>query len=41
MPHGYNGATTPYYGVPQSTADLIGGTPQQMEVDWVRVYQWQ
>ncbi len=40
MPHGYNGATTPHYGVPQSTADLIGGTPQQMEVDWVRVYQW-
>ncbi|WP_075207634.1 family 16 glycosylhydrolase [Archangium violaceum] len=40
MPHGYNGATTPHYGVPQSTADLIGRTPQQMEVDWVRVYQW-
>lgn len=40
-PFGLNGATTPYYGVPQSTANLIAQTPQVMEVDWVRVYQWQ
>jgi beta-glucanase (GH16 family) len=40
-PYGMNGATTPYYGVPQSTADLIGRTPQVFEVDWVRAYQWQ
>ncbi|MDY7224753.1 family 16 glycosylhydrolase [Hyalangium rubrum] len=40
-PFGMNGATTPYYGVPQSTADLIGRTPQTFEIDWVRVYQWQ
>lgn len=39
-PFGLNGATTPYYGVPQSTANLIAQTPQVMEVDWVRVYQW-
>ncbi|MCP3141513.1 family 16 glycosylhydrolase [Pyxidicoccus xibeiensis] len=39
-PFGVNGASTPYYGVPQSTLDLIRQTPQQMEVDWVRVYQW-
>ncbi|MFP2926536.1 family 16 glycosylhydrolase [Pyxidicoccus sp. 3LG] len=39
-PAGVNGASTPYYGVPQSTLDLIRQTPQQMEVDWVRVYQW-
>ncbi len=40
-PFGINGATTPYYGVPQSTADLIGRTPQVFEIDWVRAYQWQ
>jgi beta-glucanase (GH16 family) len=40
-PFGMNGASTPYYGVPQSTLDLIRQAPQQMEVDWVRVYQWQ
>jgi hypothetical protein len=40
-PAGVNGATQPYYGVPQSTADLIGQTPQVFEVDWVRAYQWQ
>lgn len=39
-PFGTNGASTPYYGVPQSTLDLIRQTPQAMEVDWVRVYQW-
>lgn len=39
-PFGVNGATSPYYGVPQSTANLIAQTPQRMEVDWVRVYQW-
>ncbi|WP_233582762.1 family 16 glycosylhydrolase [Corallococcus sp. CA053C] len=39
-PFGMNGATTPYYGVPQSTVDLIRNTPQTMEVDWVRAYQW-
>ncbi|MFY0577024.1 glycoside hydrolase family 16 protein [Cystobacter fuscus] len=40
-PQGVNGATYPYPGVPQSTVDLIRNTPQTMEVDWVRVYQWQ
>ncbi|PTL77230.1 family 16 glycosylhydrolase [Vitiosangium sp. GDMCC 1.1324] len=40
-PAGVNGATSPYYGVPQSTADLIAQTPQVFEIDWVRVYQWQ
>lgn len=40
-PFGLNGATQPYYGVPQATADLIGRTPQVFEIDWVRVYQWQ
>lgn len=40
-PAGVNGASQPYHGVPQSTADLIGQTPQAFEVDWVRVYQWQ
>jgi hypothetical protein len=40
-PAGVNGATQPYYGVPQATADLIGRTPQAFEIDWVRVYQWQ
>jgi beta-glucanase (GH16 family) len=40
-PQGVNGATSPYPGVPQSTANLIASTPQTMEVDWVRVYQWQ
>jgi hypothetical protein len=40
LPHGTNGATQPFYGVPQSTLDLIRNAPQQMEVDWVRVYQW-
>ncbi|MDC0709068.1 glycoside hydrolase family 16 protein [Stigmatella sp. ncwal1] len=40
-PQGQNGATSPYPGVPQSTVDLIRNTPQTMEVDWVRVYQWQ
>jgi beta-glucanase (GH16 family) len=40
-PRGVNGASTPYIGVPQATADLIKKTPQTMEVDWVRVYQWQ
>ncbi|ATB41502.1 endo-1,4-beta-xylanase [Cystobacter fuscus] len=39
-PQGVNGATYPYPGVPQSTADLIRNTPQTMEVDWVRAYQW-
>ena len=40
-PRGVNGASSPYIGVPQSTLDLIKKTPQTMEVDWVRVYQWQ
>jgi beta-glucanase (GH16 family) len=40
-PQGVNGATSPYPGVPQSTVNLIRSTPQSMEVDWVRVYQWQ
>jgi beta-glucanase (GH16 family) len=40
-PRGVNGASTPYIGVPQATLDLIKKTPQTMEVDWVRVYQWQ
>ena len=40
-PQGQNGATSPYPGVPQSTANLVAQTPQTMEVDWVRVYQWQ
>ncbi|MET0405257.1 MAG: family 16 glycosylhydrolase [Cystobacter sp.] len=40
-PQGVNGASYPYPGVPQSTADLIRNTPQTMEVDWVRAYQWQ
>ena len=40
-PQGVNGASSPYPGVPQSTLDLIRKTPQSMEVDWVRVYQWQ
>ena len=39
-PFGMNGATTPYYGVPQSTVDLLRNAPQTMEVDWVRAYQW-
>ena len=39
-PQGVNGATSPYPGVPQSTANLVAATPQVMEVDWVRVYQW-
>jgi len=40
-PQGVNGVSSPYPGVPQSTVDLIKKTPQTMEVDWVRVYQWQ
>ncbi|MBM7119125.1 glycoside hydrolase family 16 protein [Archangium primigenium] len=40
-PQGVNGASSPYPGVPQSTLDLIRKTPQSMEVDWVRVFQWQ
>ncbi|MBZ4415358.1 family 16 glycosylhydrolase [Myxococcus sp. RHSTA-1-4] len=40
-PNGTNGATTPYFGVPQSTLDLIRNTPQALEVDWVRFSQWQ
>ena len=40
-PQGVNGASSPYPGVPQSTADLIRNSPQTMEVDWVRAYQWQ
>ncbi|MDC0713488.1 family 16 glycosylhydrolase [Stigmatella sp. ncwal1] len=40
-PAGVNGATTPYYGVPQSTADLITRTPQVFEIDYVRAFQWQ
>ena len=39
-PQGVNGATYPYPGVPQSTADLIARTPQVMEVDYVRAFQW-
>jgi beta-glucanase (GH16 family) len=39
-PFGVNGATWPYYGVPQSTVDLVRNAPQTMEVDWVRAYQW-
>ncbi|RKI10693.1 glycosyl hydrolase family protein [Corallococcus sp. AB030] len=39
-PFGVNGASTPYYGVPQSTVDLVRNAPQTMEVDWVRAYQW-
>ncbi|WP_244238047.1 family 16 glycosylhydrolase [Corallococcus terminator] len=39
-PFGVNGASTPYYGVPQSTLNLIRNAPQTMEVDWVRAYQW-
>ncbi len=40
-PAGVNGATQPFYGVPQATADLVTRTPQVFEVDWVRAYQWQ
>jgi beta-glucanase (GH16 family) len=40
-PQGVNGVSSPYPGVPQSTVDLIRNSPQTMEVDWVRVYQWQ
>ncbi|WP_224366361.1 family 16 glycosylhydrolase [Hyalangium versicolor] len=40
-PNGINGATSPYFGVPQSTSDLIARTPQVFEVDYVRVFQWQ
>ncbi|NVJ03125.1 family 16 glycosylhydrolase [Myxococcus sp. AM009] len=40
-PHGVNGATTPYFGVPQSTLNHIRDTAPALEVDWVRYSQWQ
>lgn len=37
-PQGVNGITTPYFGLPQSTADAIARGEIAMEVDWVRVW---
>jgi hypothetical protein len=37
-PAGYNGVSTPYAGLPQSTIDRL---PLQLDVDYVRVYQKQ
>jgi len=38
-PNGVNGVTTPYFGMPQSTADSIARGEVAMEVDWVRVWE--
>jgi beta-glucanase (GH16 family) len=37
-PAGYNGATTPFFGLPQATVDML---PLRVNVDYVRVYQKQ
>lgn len=37
-PNAVNGITTPYYGMPQETADKIRRGELAMEVDWVRVW---
>lgn len=37
-PHNVNAITTPYYGMPQTTADKIARGELAMEVDWVRVW---
>lgn len=38
-PHGYNGVTTPYFGLPQSTVDNITAGGGVVEVDYVEVWQ--
>jgi beta-glucanase (GH16 family) len=38
-PHGYNNASTPYYGIPQSTVDNIAAGGGVVEVDYVEVWQ--
>lgn len=37
-PQGINAITTPYFGMPQSTADAVARGEIAMEVDWVRVW---
>ncbi|APU14842.1 MULTISPECIES: family 16 glycosylhydrolase [Actinoalloteichus] len=38
-PHGVNGVSQPYHGIPQSTVDLVAADDARYLIDWVKVEQ--